>query len=75
MIKLPDVEGKKLDDVSEELIELGFIVLQDAVYDNIESEGTVMSYVGHNAGDLVEADSEITLKVSKGVEPTEAEDE
>ncbi len=75
MVKLPDVEGKKLDEVSEDLIELGFIVLQDAVYDNVESEGTVMGYVGHNAGDLAEADSEITLKVSKGVEPTEAEDE
>ncbi len=75
MVKLPDVEGKKLDDVSKDLIELGFIVLQDAVYDNVESEGTVMGYVGHNAGDLAEADSEITLKVSKGVEPTESEDE
>lgn len=75
MIELPDFSNKKLDEASEELIELGFIVLQEAEYDQLEPEGTVMGYVGHKSGDLVEAGSEITLKVSKGVEPTEDDEE
>lgn len=75
MVKLPDVTDKKLDEAAEELIELGFIVLQEAEFDDVAAEETVLGYVGHNTGDKVESGSEITLKVSKGVEPTEDEDD
>ncbi len=75
MKKLPEVEGKTLDETSKELIELGFIVLQEAEYSGTYSEGTVMGYVSFSAGDTAESGSEITLRVSKGTEVTDEDDE
>ena len=75
MKPLPDVDKKSLDDASAELIKLGFIVLQEAEYSGSYSEGTVMGYVNFKAGDKVDSGSEITLRVSKGTEVTDEEDE
>ena len=69
MKKLPEVEGKTLDEASEELIELGYIVLQQAEYSGNYADGVVMGYVNLTAGDEVESGAEITLRVSKGSEP------
>ncbi len=69
MKKLPEVEGKTLDEASKELIKLGYIVLQQAEYSGSYAEGEVMGYVNVSAGDEVESGSEITLRVSKGNEP------
>lgn len=74
MKKLPEVEGKTLDEASKELIELGYIVLQEAEYSGNYAEGVVMGYVNLSPGDSVESGSEITLRVSKGTEVTD-EDE
>lgn len=74
MQKLPDIDGKTLDEASSELVKLGFIVLQEAEYSGTYSEGTVMGYVNFSAGDTAESGSEITLRVSKGTEITD-EDE
>ncbi len=69
MKKLPEVEGKNLDEASKELIKLGYIVLQQAEYSGNYAEGVVMGYVNLTAGDEVESGAEITLRVSKGTEP------
>lgn len=74
MKKLPEVEGKTLTEASKELIELGYIVLQEAEYSGNYAEGVVMGYVNLSPGDSVESGSEITLRVSKGTEVTD-EDE
>lgn len=71
MKELPEVTNKSLDDASAELIELGFIVLQEAEYSGSYSDGTVMGYLNYKAGDKVESGSEITLRVSKGTEPVD----
>lgn len=68
MKKLPEVEGKTLTEASKELIELGYIVLQEAEYSGNYAEGVVMGYVNLSPGDSVESGSEITLRVSKGTE-------
>ena len=60
MQKLPDIDGKTLDEASSELVKLGFIVLQEAEYSGTYSEGTVMGYVNFSAGDTAESGSEIT---------------
>ncbi|MBE6823833.1 MAG: PASTA domain-containing protein [Ruminococcaceae bacterium] len=73
MKELPEVADKSLEDASKELIELGFIVLQDTEYSGSYSEGTVMGYSNFKAGDKVESGSEITLRVSKGTEVTDEE--
>ncbi len=73
MKELPEVTDKSLEDASKELIELGFIVLQDTEYSGSYSEGTVMGYSNFKAGDKVESGSEITLRVSKGTEVTDEE--
>lgn len=76
MKKLPDVTDKTLDDASKELLDLGFIVIQEAEYSGTYEDGVVMGYANHKAGDTVESGSEITLKVSKGQElPDETESE
>ncbi|MBQ7134249.1 MAG: PASTA domain-containing protein [Ruminococcus sp.] len=69
MKKLPDVVGKSLDSAAQELIDLGYIVLQQAEYSGNYAEGVVMGYVNLSAGDEVESGAEITLRVSKGTEP------
>lgn len=74
MKKLPEVVGKTLDEASKELIDLGFIVLQEAEYSGNYAEGVVMGYVSFTAGDTADSGSEITLRVSKGTEITD-EDE
>lgn len=71
MKKLPEVEGKTLADASKELIDLGFIVIQEAEYSGAYAEGVVMGYSNSKPGDSVESGSEITLRVSKGVEDTD----
>ena len=71
MKKLPEVEGKTLTDASKELIDLGFIVIQEAEYSGAYAEGVVMGYSNSKPGDSVESGSEITLRVSKGVEDTD----
>ncbi len=68
MKQLPAVSGKSLDEASQELIKLGFIVLQDAEYSDTVDALTVLDYENHKAGDKVESGSEITLRVSKGPE-------
>ncbi len=73
MKELPEVNDMSLEDASKELIELGFIVLQDTEYSGSYSEGTVMGYSNFKAGDKVESGSEITLRVSKGTEVTDEE--
>ena len=73
MKELPEIADKSLDEASKELIELGFIVLQEAEYSGSYSEGTVMGYANFKAGDKVESGSEITLRVSKGIEVTDEE--
>lgn len=73
MKELPEVADMSLEDASKELIELGFIVLQDSEYSGAYSEGTVMGYSNFKAGDKVESGSEITLRVSKGVEVDDEE--
>lgn len=75
MKELPEVVGKTLDEASQELIKLGYIVLQEAEYSGNYSEGTVMGYVSFSAGDKVESGSEITLRVSKGTEATDEDDD
>ncbi len=74
MKKLPEVEGKTLEDASKDLIELGYIVLQEAEYSGSYAEGVVMGYVNLSAGDSVESGSEITLRVSKGTEVLDEEE-
>ncbi|MBQ2971834.1 MAG: PASTA domain-containing protein [Ruminococcus sp.] len=69
MKKLPDVVGKSLDSAAQELIDLGYIVLQQAEYSGNYAEDVVMGYVNLSAGDEVESGAEITLRVSKGTEP------
>ena len=71
MKKLPEVEGKTLTDASKELIDLGFIVIQEAEYSGAYAEGVVMGYSNSKPGDSVESGSEITLRVSKGVQDTD----
>ncbi len=73
MKKLPEVENKTLTDASKELIELGFIVIQEAEYSGSYAEGVVMGYSNAKAGDSIESGSEITLRVSKGMEQTDEE--
>ncbi len=75
MKELPDVAEKTLDEASQELIDLGFIVLQEAEYSGSYQEGTVMGYVNFKDGDKVESGSEITLRVSKGTEVVDEEEE
>ena len=74
MKKVPEVEGKTLDEASKELISLGYIVLQEAEYSGNYAEGVVMGYVNLSPGDSVESGSEITLRVSKGTEVTDEEE-
>lgn len=73
MKELPEVTGIELQDAADELIELGFIVLQEAEYSGAYAEGVVMGYSNFSAGDKVESGSEITLRVSKGVEVEDEE--
>lgn len=73
MKELPEVAELSLDDASAKLIELGFIVLQEAEYSGSYAEGTVMGYANFKPGDTVESGSEITLRVSKGVEVPDEE--
>lgn len=73
MKELPEVADLSLEDASQELIDLGFIVLQEAEYSGAYSEGTVMGYSNFKAGDKVESGSEITLRVSKGIEVDDEE--
>lgn len=73
MKELPEVTGFELQDAADELIELGFIVLQEAEYSGAYAEGVVMGYSNFSAGDKVESGSEITLRVSKGVEVEDEE--
>lgn len=76
MMKLPDVENKEFSEATEELLKLGFIVIQEAEYSGSYDENIVMGYVNHKSGDAVEVGSEITIRVSKGVEvPDETESE
>lgn len=69
MQELPEVEGLTLDTAAKKLIDLDYIVLQEAEYSSSYSEGNVIDYVNYKAGDKLEAGSEVTLRVSKGAEP------
>ena len=69
---LPEVKDKSYLAVAEELTQLGFVVLQKADFNSSVAEGKVIEYVGHKVGEKVETGSEITIIVSRGVEPTKA---
>lgn len=76
MKKLPDVADKTFSEATQELLDLGFIVIQEAEYSGTYDENIVMGYVNHKAGDAVESGSEVTIRVSKGMEvPDETESE
>lgn len=71
MRTLPEVENKKLDDIAEELGNLGFVVSADYVYDDKYAKDRVISYKDYKAGDKLEDGSEIKITVSKGVQESD----
>lgn len=70
-ITLPACEKKGLTTVADSLTGMGLIVLQEAEYSDTVESGYVIAYKDHSAGDKVDNGSEVILRVSKGVEPTE----
>ena len=68
---LPYIDGLSLDSVAEDLTSLGFIVKQEVEYSDDHDEGTVIGYADHKAYDVVDAGSEIIIRVSLGKEPEE----
>ena len=69
LIALPDIVGKSYIAAAEELTLSGFVVTQQVEYNADYSEGKVIEYIDHKAGDKVESDEEIVIKVSLGAEP------
>ena len=69
LTQLPEVTNKSVSAVAEKLTDLGFVVLQEAEYSDSYAEGKVIDYVDNKAGDKVETESEITIKVSLGKQP------
>ena len=67
-VTLPEVISKSYIAAAEELTQLGFIVTQQVEYNSNYSEGKVIEYVGHKAGDKVESGSEVVIKVSRGTQ-------
>ena len=74
LIELPDIVGKSVSAAAEKLTDLGFIVLQEAEYNDEVAEGKVIEIVDHKKGDKIEHGSEVTLRVSLGKEPEEGAD-
>ncbi len=70
MVELPDVVGKSYTAAAEELTNLGLVALQEVEYNSTVAEGKVIEIISHQAGDKIEAGSEITVKVSLGKEKT-----
>ena len=66
---LPEVVGKSSKAAAEELTELGFVVTQEVEFSSEYSDGKVIRYKDHTAGEKAETDSEIVLIVSRGAEP------
>lgn len=71
LVELPDVKGKSYLAAAEMLTEAGFVVMQEVEFNSDYSEGKVIEYVDHKAGDKIESGSEVTIKVSRGAEPVE----
>ena len=69
LIALPEVTGKSYIVCAEELTLQGFVVTQQVEFSSSYTDGKVIEYVGHKAGDKIESGSEITLKVSRGPQP------
>ena len=69
-LTLPEISNKSVDDAAYILAEMGYIVTQQVDYNSYYSEGTVIGYVSHYAGDQVDAGSEIVILVSRGSEST-----
>ena len=67
-VTLPEVTGKSYIAAAEELTQLGFIVTQQVEFSSSYSDGKVIEYVGHKAGDKAESGSEIVIKVSRGTQ-------
>lgn len=65
---LPDVNNKKLDDVAEDLGNLGFIVNAEYKYADDYAKDRVISYKDYQPGDKLEDGSKITVIVSRGVQ-------
>ena len=74
LVALPEVVGKSYIAAAEELTLAGFVVTQQVEYSNSYSDGKVIEYIDHKAGDKVESGSEITIKVSLGAEPADTYD-
>ncbi len=72
MVALPDIAEKSVSAAAEKLTDLGFVVLQDAEYNDTIRKDYVIDYSERKAGDKVESGSEIKLRVSLGKENMES---
>lgn len=70
MRELPEVENKRLDDIAEQLGNLGFVVTAEYEYSDEFAKDRVIAYKDYKPGDKVEDGAEIKVIISKGSELT-----
>lgn len=66
MRKLPEITGLTISDASQRVTSAGFVPIQKQEYSDTVPSGSVIGYDGHNAEDMAEYGSEISILVSKG---------
>ena len=66
MRKLPEITGLTISDASQKVTSAGFVPIQKQEYSDTVPSGAVIGYDGHNAEDMAEYGSEISILVSKG---------
>lgn len=71
MRELPNVEGLTLDQVAEGIAAQGLLATAEYQYSDKYSDGRVIGYKNHQAGDTVEYGTNVTIIVSKGKESTD----
>ncbi len=75
MRELPKIEGLSLDEAATAIAKQGLLATTEFQYNDKYAEGRVIGYKDGQAGDSVESGKSITVYVSKGKEPTDADSE
>ena len=71
-MKLPDIEGEKLDEAAADIADQGLLATAEYEYSNTVAEGRVIGYKQHEAGDTLEYGTNVTIIVSRGTEESAA---
>ncbi len=71
--ELPEITGKTVDQVAQLLSSRSFVATQIFEYSDTVTKGLVIGYEAHDAYDMLEYGSSVTIVVSLGVEETDTD--